>query len=222
MRWSWLAFTVAVAIAGWFLWNQWRGPATEALASREIAAWGLADSLVEQGIATDKVLVLGNPFTQQSGRDPQIYRFENASLSGLRKGLGADIKVAYPELRPEAKRDPGAVRIPPNTTTPLSFLVAEGAIDELLARHAGTEVVISLIGVPVGLAHSKAWQDPKGPKFAFLFPDWNVFGNPDVVRASVESGKIAAAVLPKPGVPDDLPAGSNHEAEFEKRFILLP
>lgn len=221
IRAVWAVITVLVVIAGWFFWRQLRMPNRGALASREIAAWGLAKHLANEGVAANRVLVIGNPFTQQSGRDPQIYSFESTSLDGLRAGFGADVAVAYPELRPQVAQDPGAIRVPPKTSTPLSYLISQGAVDQLLAKHPGTEMVISLIGIPANLDQSKAWRDPKGPRFAFLFPDWNVLGNPNVVRAAFKSKKIAGAVLAKPGAPDTAPSRGNYEEEFEKRFVLI-
>ena len=97
-----------------------------------------------------KVLVLSNPFSQQSGRSEQVYDFEKAGVAGLKEGFGKAVKieVVFPALKPEVLNDPRSVQVDPQTTTPLSFLVSEQAFSDVLQKHPDADLMVSLIGLP--------------------------------------------------------------------------
>jgi hypothetical protein len=222
-----IALSLLLAALGLALWlyprlghKQYRN----ALAQRVLATHGLADFLVSHG-AGKKALILANPFTQRPGRPAEIYDFEAAGLEGLRRGFGKTIAlgaIEYPALRPDYLRNPDSVRIAPQTTTPLSYLVAEDAFDMLAQRHPDCDLVVSLIGLPANLRRVQLWQKSGGPRLALLLPDLRLIGDQAAVRAAFRSGKIAATVLNKPGAPaEDIPIGRDTKAEFERRYLLV-
>jgi len=195
-----------------------------ALSSREIATRRLAAELARRYPGA-KALVMGNPFTQRGGQPAEIYSFEKASVRGLERGFGSPqaIKVAYPALRPEFLRAPEKVYIDPKTTTPLSFLVAENAFDELVAANPGFDLVVSLIGLPVNLPQTQVWRDRVKPRFGLVLPDWRMVGSTQAIREAVKSDKIVAAVIDRPGVrseANNAPSG-DEQAQFNRRFLLV-
>jgi hypothetical protein len=222
------AFVLAVVAVGFLSWctftrlqtARWR----PALQSREIATQVLAEYLNKLS-PQPKALVFSNPFVLRPDQSAEIYAFETAELRGLQKGFGSPdaVKVVYPDLRPELLQRPQSVFIDPKTTTPLSFLVAEDAFDQLAQRNPGFDLVVTLIGLPVNVRQSSLWQQTSKTRFALLLPDWRIIGSPDAIREAFTSGKIAAAIVNRPGsAPDDRPvAGDEYQAAFESRFILV-
>jgi hypothetical protein len=174
------------------------------LSEREAAMRLLAEHLAVE-VRPRAVLVLSNPFSQQSGRPAEIYEFERASLRGLASGFGeaTPIKNAFPELRPEALQDAANVYVDPKTTTPLSFLVAENAFQKAVEQHPDCDLVISLIGLPVNVKAFPAWSKPGAPRFALLLPDWRMIGGKNAISEAFKSGKLAAAMVRKLNADDD-------------------
>ena len=143
-----------------------------------------------------KVLVLSNPFTKESGYFNEKRQYERAGVRGLRKGLGgrSPVTVVFPEIRPEYFVNPQSVLIPPDSQTPLSFLMQPVSVDQLAESHPECRVIVSLIGLPVGVDQLKIWNE-KGPRcFALLSPDLRVLGPPAQVVAAFQRGKLLAAV----------------------------
>jgi hypothetical protein len=194
------------------------------LRTREIATWGLAEHLGKK-FPGCRVLVVANPFTRQPGMAKEFIETEEAGIRGVRGGLGtqgAVVAVTFPELKPDAGTNPRALLQDADTSTPLSYLVAEDAFDKLLQQNAGSDTVVSLIGLPVELGKMEAWTKQGAPRFALLLPDLSVIGNLEAVRSALQSGKLAAFVLPRPGgVDESTKAGSDFAAEFQKRFVLV-
>jgi hypothetical protein len=222
-----LFLALSLGLAGViFWWWHARGtaPWRPALTSRELAMRMLGEHLARQFPGTN-LLVIGNPFTQGSGQTAEIYAFEEAALHGLRQGFGRSelVQVAYPALRPEFAERPDSVFVDPKTTTPLSYLVTDDAFDLLIQAHPNCQVLVSLIGLPLNIRQSQGWRDPVKPRFALLLPDWRILGAPDAIRDAVRSGKIAAAVLNRPGATsEDSPLDKDDpRGEFERRFVLL-
>ena len=217
---------LVAAAALWFLYSRFHGAAWRpALSSREVATRILASHLAQRYPGA-KVLVVGNPFTQRSGQASEIYAFEEASVQGLRTGFGGApeaVKVVYPDLRPQFLQNPQSVFVDPKTTTPLSFLVADDAFDRLLAADPERQVVVTLIGVPVNLRDTQAWRNPESRHLALLFPDWRFLGNQADIVTAFKSGKLAAAVVNKPGavgLSSPVSAG-DVRGEFDRRFLLV-
>ena len=200
-----------------------RGPQQAAFQARELATRGLAEAVAKSSPG-QRVLVISNPFTQRSDLPGPMRAMEDAGLRGLKAGFGptAKLTIAFPELRPEAKHNPRAVAIDPESTTPLSFLVAENAFDQLAKQHPDCDVIVSLIGLPATLERVQCWKDAAGPRFALLLPDLRLIGNRSAIRAAMLRGKLAAVVLARPGAPETPPATEAPFAdEFAKRFVLV-
>lgn len=167
------------------------------------------------------VLVLSNPFTQQEGRTPEVYAFEKAGIEGLKKGFGEKVPltVAFPKLKEAVLRDPGSVQVDPQTTTPLSFLMAENAFSEVIQQNPNSDLVVSLIGLPVNLGGVKEWSQAGGPKFALLLPDWRMIGGREEILRAFREKRLVAAVVKKPNAVEG--AGNNYKEQFENRFLLV-
>ena len=194
-----------------------------ALNIREIATRGLADYLAKSGQAR-RVLVVANPFVKLGKLPREMLDMEAAGLRGLHAGFGAQLIsiVAWPELKPGVLENPRAVFIDPETTTPLTYLVAEDAFDKLAQSHADCDVILSLIGLPADLARVRCWQRGDGPKFALLLPDLRILGNRAAIRHALDSGKLLAFVATKPGSAATRVAGNaDARTEFEQRFVLV-
>ena len=220
-----LLAVVAALLAGLGYWVFWRGnPESHELSARAVATRGLAEYLAKTQ-AGHRAMVLSNPYSKRAGAPRDIVATEQAGIRGLRQGFGTGLTleaVAFPELKAAAQTDPRAVYIDPETTTPLSYLVAEDAFDNLARQYADCDVVVSLIGLPAKLTRVQCWQTNGPPKFALLLPDLRIIGDREAVKRAVKSGKLAAFVLSKPDAPDsNTPVGRDFAAEFEKRFVLV-
>src|SRR6185369_1970289 len=135
------------------------GAKSAALAARQDAMETLGESIAKLRPKC-KVLVLSNPFTKDSGMLDKNAQFERAGLRGLRKGLGPDssVTVVFPEIRPQYFSDPLSVFIPPESRTPLSFLIRPGAVEQLADAHPECSVLVSLIGLPAGVDQGNIWK----------------------------------------------------------------
>jgi hypothetical protein len=215
-----LAAILGLVEAQFHLFRGLFGPAS--LEHREIATQFLGEYLAAH-YSGKKAVVLSNPFSTQPRQPREVYQYEKAGLRGLRRGLAKAVtieEVAYPEIRPEFFRDRRSVPIDPGTSTPLSYIVAEDALDKIARQHPQAEILISLIGLPVNVLQTETWR--MGRKFALLLPDLRMLGNQSSIRAAFQSGKIAAIVLNKPGSPpDDQPLGRDPKMEFTLRFLLV-
>jgi len=179
-------------------------PKSAALAAREHAMEMLGAQIAKVRPEC-KVLVLSNPFTKESGYLHEQSQFERAGLRGLRKGLGgrSPVTVVFPEIRPEYFANPQSVVIPSDSRTPLSFLMQPASVDQLAEAHPECRVVVSLIGLPVGVTQLKIWSEKERRSFALLSPDLRLLGPPDQAMAAFQQENILAAVLedPKSGDP---------------------
>lgn len=204
-----LALTVLLAACG-------RGaPESE----RELATRVLATEVAKR-VSPKTVLVISNPFSQMSGRSPQASAFEQAGIAGLKSGFGktTTVLVDFPELKPEARRDPSSVWIDSESKTPLSFLVLDEAFSKLMQRHPKADVIVSLIGLPANLGAYKEWSVPGAPKFALLLPDWRIVGGKVAILQAFHSGKLVAAVVSQ---PDAQAANTDDPLDFERNFCLV-
>jgi len=194
------------------------------LGQRELATQFLGQYLASQ-YPGKRAIVFSNPFSNRPGQPPAIYQYEKAGLRGLRRGLGSAVKieqVVFPDLKPGALENPRAVEIDRGTTTPLSYLVADDALDRLANQHPGAELLVSLIGLPVNIRQTETWKPGNARKFALLLPDLRMVGNQAAIRQAIKSRKLAALVLNKPGAPpEDQPLGRDAKMEFDQRFLLV-
>lgn len=211
---------LVVALVLWF--SPRNGTRRNALGDRSLATKVLAEHLARH-YPGKRALVIANPFTLKKGSPREIHDYQKASLKGLREGFGKTIQleaVVYPELRKEAQSDPSSVYVDPRTTTPLSYLVAEEAFDALARRYPNCDILVSLIGLPAQVDRTEIWRDPR-LKLVLLFPDWRMVGDLEEVRRTIKSGKIAAAIMKKPGSPSEgAPMEEEVEMAFAKRFLL--
>ena len=194
------------------------------LTQRELAMEYLGRYLASQ-YPGKKAVVLSNPFSQKSGQPRDVYRFEKAGLKGLQRGLGKSVvieTVAFPELKPGFVENPRSVFIDPRTTTPLSYVVTDDALDRIAAAHPQAELLVSLIGFPLNVRQTETWKSGNPRQFALLLPDLRMVGDEGAVREAILSGKIAAFVMNKPGAPaEDQPMGKDSRMEFDRRFLLV-
>jgi len=216
-------FLAASVLAWRFFHTTDRVVRGRALDRREIALRVLGEHLAAQAPGK-AALVVANPFSQMPGQAREVYAFEEAALRGLKDGWGDRLRlagVAYPELIPAAKLDPSSIPLPPDTTTPLSFLTADRAWDALVAKHPEADILVSVVGVPAGLQDLVWWQKPS-PSLALLLPDLRLVGDSQTVAAAFRSGKILAAVLNRPGAPSETaPMHGDFHAEFDARYLLV-
>ncbi|MBK9138589.1 MAG: hypothetical protein IPM17_07495 [Verrucomicrobia bacterium] len=218
-----LALLVVAAV----IWRQYQTPErvafSGAVRERVVALRVLAEYLSSRD-AGGKVLVVANPFARQPGQGTDVYAFEDAALRGLRQGLKGTwhlVGVAHPELLPAAAKDPTSIPLPPDLTTPLSFMTSAGAWDALLRAHPVTDVWVSLIGLPVNATAMAFWREER-PRLALLLPDFRVLGGARVVQDAFASGKIVAAVLHRPGAGTAPAARAQKDGDiFDHRFLLV-
>jgi hypothetical protein len=215
---------VAVLLVGVSTWLAFRRNAYDvALQGRAVATRVLAEELARR-FPNSTALIISNPFAEHARIRKNISAVEEAGISGLRLGFGDKVRVAgvvYPPIRPEAEKDPRSVHIP-DTTTPLSYLVAEDSLDQMAAAHPDCDLLVSLIGLPARLDKVALWSQEGPPRLALLLPDLRMVGDADKLRQAVKSGKLVAFVLPKPGAPpDQTPIKKDYLTEFGQRYILV-
>jgi hypothetical protein len=212
-----------LAVGAYWFWSR-NDPPKNALHLRQAATRGLAEYLAKRWPG-HHVMVVSNPFTQCQGVARSIVETEEAGLRGLREGCGKQLAleaVVFPELREDALKNPRAFVIGTETTTPLSYLVADDAFDKLVKANPSCDLLVSLIGLPVELERMQCWQSNGPPGFALLLPDLRIIGDASAVREAVKRGKLVAFVLDKPGAPSSQSTpGRDAAAEFEKRFVLV-
>ncbi len=222
-----IAALVLVIVSAGTAWNFLR-PADQVAKSRSVVRRELAMQVLGEYLATKspgaRVLVLSNPFTQKSGQPKDVYTFESAGVRGLKKGLGKQLTldaVVYPTLNPLALQNPAAILMPPNTSTPLSYLTAEGAWDQILGQYPNAGVWVSLVGLPADLHSLQIWKGPS-PKLALLLPDLSIVGDSTAILKAFQSGKLSAVVLSRPGTePEGDKVEKDLKQEFDKRFVLV-
>jgi hypothetical protein len=219
-RWS-LPILIVLAVVGVLAGRVYftSGWSRGAMLSRQIATQGLAEQL-HRASPKAKVLVVSNPLTTTKGQPKPAYLGEQAGIKGLQKVFGKEsMTVAYPQLKRGALENPRSFEMPLYTTTPIAYLLAEGAFDTLAQKNPKCEYIVSLIGIPPDYSQLQLWQRNDGPKLAFLLPDLWMLGNKQAIAGAFKTGKISAAVINKPDMaPQDV---LDSGADFSKRFVLL-
>jgi len=210
---------VIVLLGVRFLMNPDRRAWSQSFTERNAVTRELANYLVTSEAGTS-VLIIGNPFTQFPDQPEAISNYEKAGISGLKKGFGRSIKieaVVYPELKPEARTNPWAIKRDNRTTTPLSYLIATTAFDDLAIAHPNCDLIVSLIGLPADIQDVNFLRHENGPKLALLLPDLWMIGDTEAIRTAFTAGHIAAAVVKRPhaNVSDD------GQKNFDQVYILL-
>ena len=221
-----LAFIAVLGVLG-ATWRLYRSPErlvrSEAVERRVIALRVLAENIAAQKRGAT-VLVVANPFVQQAGQPAEVHAFEQAALRGVNQGLGGKVRfvgVAYPKLTAAAASDPTSVLMPPDITTPLSFMTVPNAWHDLRRAYPTADLWVSLIGLPFNVTAMEVWRE-RSPQFALLLPDLRVLGDANAVMDAFQSEKILAAVLNRPGAPTESTTRvRDYRAEFEQRFLLV-
>lgn len=220
---TWLCLAVLLGVAARFYFSGERALRGVARDRRALALEVLSRHLAAC-CAGERVLVIGNPFTQQTGQPASVYAFEKAALAGIEAGVGEALTIdgpAYPALDPRAAANPAAFPLPPDLRTPLSAMTVRDAWDRLRQEHPVANVWISLVGLPLGVGNLEVWRNPQ-PRFALLLPDLRVLGDLAAVRAAFQSGKLLAIVLNRPGAPPESAAAlADDQAEFDRRYLLV-
>jgi hypothetical protein len=209
---------VVVAVAAIVFLTRSSSPKGTALAARQHAMEMLGARIAKLRPAC-KVLVLSNPFTKQSGYFDEKSQFERAGLSGLRQGLGrgSPVTVVFPEIRPEYSANPQAVMIPPDSRTPLSFLMRPDSVDQLAETHPQCRVIVSLIGLPAEADQLKIWNEKDPRCFALLLPDLRVLGPPAMAVEAFQREKLLAVVVEDCQSGDPLIVTRDNVGEVLKR-----
>jgi hypothetical protein len=216
---GWILGIVAAALVGLGIWYFSRNEEqSRAFQERQIATRVLAEYLAKK-FPTERVLVISNPFTEL-GASSDIKDMEKAGINGLREGFGEKVtlKVVLPELKPEARSNPRALLKNPETPTPLSYLVADDALDKLVNANPTFELVVSLIGLPAALDKVQCWQKSGKPSFALLLPDLSFIGDLAEIQTAFKSGKLAAFVSLRQ--PTTLPQ-ADVPPKFGEHFVLV-
>lgn len=219
-RWT-LPLVIVLAVVGalgaWVYFTS--GWSRGGLLSRQTATQGLAEHL-HRCSPKAKIAIVSNPFTSTRGQSKAVYLGEQAGIAGLQKVFGKDATaVVFPQLKRGALENPRSFEMPLYTTTPIAYLLAETAFDNIAQKNSKCEYIVSLIGIPPDLSQHQLWQRNEGPKLAFLLPDLWMLGKKQAIADAFKGGKITAAVINKPdAAPGDV---LDPKADFSKRFILL-
>lgn len=179
-------------------------PEARELDARERMARALAAALPEE-LARGPLRVVANPYISKPGVSPDAARYHRAVLRGLSAGLGRPLReeeVVFPELRPGAWEQPERFLLGKTLRTPLTLLMAPDAFDRLAAAHPDARLLISVVGVPDGLAQSAMWTNARAPALALYLPDFNALPDAKQWRAAFERGRVVAAVIEQMGYPD--------------------
>ena len=194
----------------------------QAVMLRQRALQALGETLAPE-FGSQSILVVSNPYSEKSGQLKDIRRFERAGIEGLELGFGENtqIKRVFPVIKPEYRDHPEKAVIPPRTKTPLSFLMDAKSIDELALAHPSCELIVSLIGLPVGIEQLSVWKDDQH-RFALLLPDLRVLGSKGKALSAFQSGKIAAIVVddPRTGEPLIIDASNVKQIVSERPQLL--
>ncbi|HOX01694.1 MAG TPA: hypothetical protein P5555_03015 [Candidatus Paceibacterota bacterium] len=227
LRAGWIAAGLLVALAigaGAWIAARRSAPTNAALDLREAAARRIGQWLAEHARGQN-VLVLSNPFTRDPGRPGPVYAFEAAGIRGLDRGWRGQLHleaIVFPPIESAWARQPEAAPIDPASPTPLSYLLAADAWDQLLRQHPKADIWVSLIGVPLNLSATKAWRQPDRPGIALLLPDMRMLGAGRAIESAFRSGKLLAVVLNRPRpIPPDTGGSTSGADEFDRHFLLV-
>ena len=157
----------------------------------------LLGEYVQKQAPGESVLLIGNPFVTRPDATEKIQDHDSIGHKGLKAGLGetATLTKVYPELSQGYQQNPNAVFIPPQSKTPLSFIIDASSFQNLAEANAGHQVIVSLIGLPNGIQKQAIWKESDPTKFALLLPDFRLLGRSSDVLKQFEKGKILAVVI---------------------------
>ena len=162
------------------------------------------------------ILILANPFKKHSFSD-----FDSKGIEGIKDALSGstDVQVAYPEIYPQFKNNPGSALLPNDTKTPLSYMVNPASLDNIMQKFPNHTMVVSLIGIPMGIQKTKLWASTKH-SIALIEPDMRIIGNVNLVKKSFATGKISLACV-KDSENIQIIDGNNISSIFANKKYLL-
>ena len=196
------------------------GTERQAVRDRRAVLRMLAENLPPEA-ASGCVLVLSNPFAASAGGS--IQAFEQAGIEGLREGFPPEcrLEVVHPDIRPEFRDDPRSARYPSDTSTPLSYLMDASSLDRIAGEHPDCMLMVSLIGLPVGIERREVWRNGGAVRFALLEPDLRMLGGSARVADAFRSGRIVAAAVSDPEGETLIVDSENVDALLAERPGLL-
>ena len=146
---------------------------------------------IKKRFPDNNILILANPFKKHSYSD-----FDLKGIEGIKDSLrgSVDVQVSYPEIYPQFKNNPGSVLLPNDTKTPLSYMVNPASLDSLMQKFPNHTMVVSLIGIPMGIQNTKMWASTKH-SIALIDPDMRIIGSMNLVKKAFATGKISLACV---------------------------
>lgn len=201
-----------LAVACWVFWSSFLQSPPElsrAYEVRRLALEQLATHLLPT-VEGKRVLVLSNPFTQERGKNGNARRFEEAAIAGLRQGFGdeKDVLIVFPSIKPEYREHPERAVFPPDSKTPLSFLMEPSAVDQLVSEYPDCTLIVSLVGLPIGIENQTVWKGAH--RFGLLLPDLRILGSKRKAASAFQDGKLLAAVVNDPQTDEPLIVDSSN------------
>ncbi len=146
---------------------------------------------ISKRFPNENVIILANPFKRHSHSD-----FDLKGITGLKNGLenSTIVQVIYPEIIEQYKENPGAVPLPIDTKTPLSFMINTLALDSAIGKHQDHSIIVSLIGIPFGVQKTKFWNS-NFYKLVLIEPDFRVIGNLENAKNAFYTDKISLVCI---------------------------
>ncbi len=187
-------------------------PVSEELFNARISGVMLGRYLARTSAGSNALIITHDENSENS--------FLDASLDGIREGLGVKVKItAIDSPIPAA----AATLNEKNKMSPEKMLyrtrkVQSNSFDKVIAKHPECNLVISLIGLPKDANKMSIFtmKPEKRPKLALLSC------NISMMKDRISQGDITVAVIKRPDyVPGKNKISKNIEVEFDKRFLVV-
>ena len=143
----------------------------------------------------------------------------DASLEGLREGLGRKVKIAAIDSPiPTQSKKKETTKIFPERMLYLSRKMEADNFDQVIEKYPECNLIISLIGLP---------KDPHKMSILNIMPEKRaklaiLSSNISMLKDRISQGDISAAVINRPGyIPGNEIIPKDIESAFDKRFLLV-
>jgi len=149
-----------------------------------------------------KILVIADPNFDKD-------QFVMGMMDAFKKAYGSD----------DMEMD--TIDVPPNVEedgTPISELMTNKALDGVIAKHPGAELIIFVGGLPENPNRMKIFSGSNRP-VVFLFNRGGATGK--FLTEQIKSGNIAGVIVGKSGVKYSTKAPSKVHDAFDIRYILV-
>ncbi len=185
-----IIFTISVICIIFIYSFLFKDSRSGALSKRQNLTYVLGTEISKR-FPNKNVIILANPFKRHSHSD-----FDLKGITGLKDGLedSTKVQVVYPKIIEQYKANPGAVPLPIDTKTPLSFMINTLALDDAIGKYQDHSVIVSLIGIPFGVQKTKFWNS-NFYKLVLIEPDFRVLGNLDNAKNAFYTDKISLVCL---------------------------